>query len=338
MAGNKKQREKLEKLFGAQCFIEKLGLRRGKDIKKKTIKRPKVGQPPMKLTFHHIMQDTIGGKASVENGALLSEENHEWFHSCSQYEQMEMDEKFQEHKKNVLRRKGLLDIENPDSYKEEDFIVPTKEDMFMADQRIPKKYRKRLTKEERKNMSDEERKEEALEIKRTRIENRRAYEEKIKRKEQEKKLKKDKKDMIKKEDRNANNKEINGLVKMSAKGVRKLTTLLMSSITNLGISIPKIIKNHEIVNEQNKKIESIEYKTEQKSNSTNNMNQQEERSETEKSKEEFEKLLKHEPKVTDKKRECNQIETKKVKYEITKYLEDNQKLSSNKKIDMDRDD
>ena len=39
-----------------------------------------------------------GGRATIENGALLSAENHAWFHKQSPEKQAEMNKAFQEYK------------------------------------------------------------------------------------------------------------------------------------------------------------------------------------------------------------------------------------------------
>lgn len=96
---NKKARKKLIKLYGAECFIEKLHLRKDKEPRKYTSK----GQyEKMKqLTYHHIREKQHGGKATVENGALLSEENHIWFNEQSKESQKKMNELFQKYKQSV---------------------------------------------------------------------------------------------------------------------------------------------------------------------------------------------------------------------------------------------
>ena len=96
---NKKARKKLIKLYGAECFIEKLHLRKDKEPRKYTSK----GQyEKMKqLTYHHIQEKKNGGKATVENGALLSEENHIWFNEQSKEAQKQMNELFQKYKHSV---------------------------------------------------------------------------------------------------------------------------------------------------------------------------------------------------------------------------------------------
>ena len=51
------------------------------------------------LTYHHIKMKKDGGRATVENGALLSAENHAWFHKQSLQGQAIMNEMFQEYKR-----------------------------------------------------------------------------------------------------------------------------------------------------------------------------------------------------------------------------------------------
>lgn len=70
MSSNKKAREKLEQRYGKECFIEKLHLRKDDKPRKYTSK----GQMKRmkQLTFHHVLPKSAGGKATVENGVLLS--------------------------------------------------------------------------------------------------------------------------------------------------------------------------------------------------------------------------------------------------------------------------
>jgi len=93
---NKKAKEKLIQLYGAECFIEKLHLRKDKKRHYKSkgqLKRMK------QLTYHHIKMKKDGGQATVENGALLSADNHQWFHKQPIEEQARMNRAFQEYKK-----------------------------------------------------------------------------------------------------------------------------------------------------------------------------------------------------------------------------------------------
>ncbi len=93
---NKTAKERLIELYGNECFIDKLHLRKDKDRKytsKKQMERMK------QLTFHHIKEKRNGGQATVENEALLSEENHIWFNKQSTEVQAKMNIIFQEYKK-----------------------------------------------------------------------------------------------------------------------------------------------------------------------------------------------------------------------------------------------
>ena len=104
---NKKAKEKLIALYGAECFIEKLHLRVDKEPRRYTSK----GQyKRMKqLTYHHIKEKRNGGKATVENGALLSEENHMWFNKQSKQEQKQMNELFQQYKQSIECKVEFVD-------------------------------------------------------------------------------------------------------------------------------------------------------------------------------------------------------------------------------------
>ena len=54
------------------------------------------------LTYHHIQKREDGGKATVENGAILSVENHQWFNKQSPTEQARLNSIFQQYKLGVL--------------------------------------------------------------------------------------------------------------------------------------------------------------------------------------------------------------------------------------------
>lgn len=96
---NKRAKQRLIELYGAECFIEKLHLRKDTEPRKYSSK----GQyKRMKqLTYHHIQERSNGGQATVENGALLSTENHEWFNRQSKEAQRQMNELFQQYKQSV---------------------------------------------------------------------------------------------------------------------------------------------------------------------------------------------------------------------------------------------
>lgn len=95
---NKKAKEELIRLYGAECFIERLHLRPDKDRRytgKKQYKRMQ------ELTYHHILEKRNGGKATKENGAILSAENHQWFNKQTPQAQEKMNEAFQELKRKI---------------------------------------------------------------------------------------------------------------------------------------------------------------------------------------------------------------------------------------------
>lgn len=97
MSSNKKAKEALIRLYGAECFIDKLKLRTDVEPKRYTGKGQKAKMK--QLTYHHIRMKKDGGKATVENGALLSAENHSWFHKQSPEVQRQMNDLFQEYKR-----------------------------------------------------------------------------------------------------------------------------------------------------------------------------------------------------------------------------------------------
>ena len=96
---NKRAKERLIQLYGAECFIEKLQLRKDTEPRRYTSKgqRKRMKQ----LTYHHIKERRYGGKATIANGALLSEENHIWFNEQSKESQKQMNELFQKYKASV---------------------------------------------------------------------------------------------------------------------------------------------------------------------------------------------------------------------------------------------
>lgn len=100
MSSNKGVKEEMIKRYGAKCFIDRLHLREESD--KPTRYKGKGQYKRMKmLTYHHIRMKSRGGKATVENGALLSAENHAWFHQQSRTDQAIMNNMFQELKRNI---------------------------------------------------------------------------------------------------------------------------------------------------------------------------------------------------------------------------------------------
>lgn len=97
-SSNKHAKDALIRRYGDKCFIERLHLRDTSGIKYTGCGQYK----KMKmLTYHHIVMKKDGGKATVENGALLSNENHIWFHKQPADAQRKMNEQFQELKREI---------------------------------------------------------------------------------------------------------------------------------------------------------------------------------------------------------------------------------------------
>ena len=104
-AENKKARQELERLYGKESFIKKLKLRErygeGHTYMAKNQVKKAVWYRGQQLTYHHILEKSKGGKATVENGALLSADDHQWFHKQSKERQAEMNQAFQDYKRGV---------------------------------------------------------------------------------------------------------------------------------------------------------------------------------------------------------------------------------------------
>ena len=102
---NKRARQELERLYGKESFIKKLKLREkygeGHTYMAKNQVKKAVWYRGQQLTYHHILEKSKGGKATVENGALLSADDHQWFHMQSKERQAEMNQAFQDYKRGV---------------------------------------------------------------------------------------------------------------------------------------------------------------------------------------------------------------------------------------------
>lgn len=96
---NKKAKQELIRLYGKECFIEKLKLRKDTTPRRYTSKGQRARMK--QLTYHHIRMKKDGGHATRQNGALLSAENQVWFHKQPSQAQVEMNQLFQEYKRQV---------------------------------------------------------------------------------------------------------------------------------------------------------------------------------------------------------------------------------------------
>ena len=60
---NKKARQKLERIYGKGCMMEKAGIRKITGVKKQD----------RQITYHHLRPKHLGGQATVENRSQSSE-------------------------------------------------------------------------------------------------------------------------------------------------------------------------------------------------------------------------------------------------------------------------
>lgn len=143
MSSNKGAKEKLIKLYGAECFIEKLQLR--KDTERRYTSKGQ--RKRMKqLTYHHILEKSKGGKATPENGAILSAENHIWFNQQSKDEQKRMNDMFQQYKLGIIeftteKVKQAVEISLP--VIEEDYIEIPVEPMTEEELKIYEEHKRK---------------------------------------------------------------------------------------------------------------------------------------------------------------------------------------------------
>lgn len=99
--GNKSAKQKLIELYGPKCWIDKLKLRPPEDHPKKYTSKAQLKRAKQ-LTYHHIKPRSKGGQATIENGALLSAENHAWLHKQPPEIQEALNKIFQDYKQGAF--------------------------------------------------------------------------------------------------------------------------------------------------------------------------------------------------------------------------------------------
>ena len=104
--GNKNTsiKRKMIAKYGAECWIDKLFLR--PDSTPIRYKSKSQMKRMRQLTYHHIKKRVDGGKATEANGAILSAENHAWFHQQSKEIQDKLNQIFQEYKRRFNEENG----------------------------------------------------------------------------------------------------------------------------------------------------------------------------------------------------------------------------------------
>lgn len=150
MSSNKRVREELESLYGKECFIEKLHLRKDTEPRKYTSKGQM--EKMKRLTFHHILEKRNNGQATVENGALLSNENHIWFHKQSEHKQGYMNAIFQEYKRQVDECKNECKVVFVDDLK---IPYEVKVAEINLEEKMNGEYNRAREKEKLRKMSEE---------------------------------------------------------------------------------------------------------------------------------------------------------------------------------------
>lgn len=118
MSSNKRVKDEMIKIFGKRCFLEELHIRKKSEVKKEIKKfKGKCQRCIMdQLTYHHILMKCKGGKATIENGAILRNINHIWLHRLPKEQQDKINELFQEYKKLFMEE---LSVEYVDDLKSE---------------------------------------------------------------------------------------------------------------------------------------------------------------------------------------------------------------------------
>lgn len=102
---NRSIKQKMIAKYGKECWIEKLHIR--KDDTPRVYKSKGQLKRAKQLTFHHIKERSKGGKATEENGAILSAENHAWFHKQPKEIRDKINQIFQDYKKSFAE--GSID-------------------------------------------------------------------------------------------------------------------------------------------------------------------------------------------------------------------------------------
>lgn len=98
MSDNSKARQALEQIYGKGCMFKKAHIEE-QIYQLKTIKTykvflqetrytgKKIRQLEKNMTYHHLRHDSEGGKATVENGAIVNELAHRYLHSLPRDEE-----------------------------------------------------------------------------------------------------------------------------------------------------------------------------------------------------------------------------------------------------------
>lgn len=93
---NRSAREELERIYGKHCMVHE-GIRKLNPPKPKkcTYKGKSIAQ---QLTYHHLYPKHLGGKATVENGALVCRSCHDWLEQLTAQNKEVVNNELREYK------------------------------------------------------------------------------------------------------------------------------------------------------------------------------------------------------------------------------------------------
>lgn len=151
MSSNKKIKEEMENIFGKKCFIEELGIRKKSDVKKDLRRFTGKCQRCImdQLTYHHIIKKCDGGRATIENGALIRNINHIWFHRLPKEQQTKINKLFQEYKKQFYQELEV-EIDDVDTGLEIDIAEMSLTDAELSVKKLGKYNRAEMKRNTRK--------------------------------------------------------------------------------------------------------------------------------------------------------------------------------------------
>lgn len=104
MSSNKSARQQLERVFGKICMVEAAGIRYIPKEKRRKIKG--YTKYDDVLTYHHIHEKAKGGKATMENGAIVRGYNHRWIHTLSEEKKEEVNSRLIQFKVDMIQAIG----------------------------------------------------------------------------------------------------------------------------------------------------------------------------------------------------------------------------------------
>lgn len=114
---NTEAKEELVNIFGPVCFLKAISNIMGKENLIEGLKKEGaeikddffegIEDEEITLTYHHIIKEEDGGKATIENGALLSKKNHEWLNKQPRKTQILINKCLQIFKRKVFEIKNI---------------------------------------------------------------------------------------------------------------------------------------------------------------------------------------------------------------------------------------